>query len=220
MDEIVISAPLRKCQTCATAKPFTDEFFCRDCSRADGLDPRCRECSKSRKAARRANPPPPRPSVSQRFWSRVNKSGPTLVASLGPCWLWTGKLNKGGYGQFSIGGRAGRCYLTHRVAWLLEHGRWPEPHALHRCDGGSIGCVRASHLYEGTQTQNMRDMWTRGRGHRGERTGSAALRTEDIGEIRRLIASGLTQKAVAAIYRVSHATIGDIARGRTWRHVA
>jgi len=37
--------------------------------------------------------------------------------------------------------------LAHRMAFLLTHGRWPVPHALHHCD--TLLCVNPGHLYEG-----------------------------------------------------------------------
>ena len=39
--------------------------------------------------------------------------------------------------------------LTHRIAFLLEHGRWPTPCALHHCDNRP--CVRWAHLFRGDE---------------------------------------------------------------------
>lgn len=53
---------------------------------------------------------------------------------------------------------------------------------------------------------------------RGEMQGSARLTDESVREIRRRL-QGETQRAIARRFGVAPATISDIARGRTWRHV-
>jgi hypothetical protein len=83
-----------------------------------------------------------------RFWSKVDKNGPVLVPALGPCWVWTASRFRTGYGQFRLGPR---IQLAHRVAWLLTNGAWPRECALHRCDGGALGCVRPDHLFDGSR---------------------------------------------------------------------
>ena len=76
------------------------------------------------------------------------------------CHTWTGFRNPDGYGMLKVDGRA---RLAPRVAWLIHYGRWPEPQALHRCDGGMFGCVRVDHLFEGSQRENVDDMMLKGR---------------------------------------------------------
>jgi hypothetical protein len=79
-----------------------------------------------------------------RFLSKVDRYGP-LHAVLGSrCHLWLGGTKSNGYGQFK---HEGKMQLVHRLAFLLAHGRWPVPHALHHCD--SPLCVNPDHLYEG-----------------------------------------------------------------------
>ena len=56
--------------------------------------------------------------VSERSWSKVDKSG--------DCWLWTGGVDRSGYGIFGWNGRAG---LAHRAAWELTTARSPNWHA-------------------------------------------------------------------------------------------
>lgn len=86
-----------------------------------------------------------------RFWAKVARTD--------GCWLWTGATDRHGYGRVTINGRG--SLLAHRVAWALYTGRWPELNVLHHCD--VPGCVRHDHLFEGTQTINMRDAQTKGR---------------------------------------------------------
>ena len=55
---------------------------------------------------------------------------------------------------------------------------------------------------------------------RGERIGTARLTSADVVDIKRLLGEGAAGTALAARYGVHKATINDIARGKTWRHVA
>lgn len=99
-------------------------------------------------------------SLAEKLWPYVNKSGPIMRPSLGPCWVWTRGLEKAGYGIVLV---EGRRVLTHRAAFLLAHGRWPTPGGLHRCNNKS--CCKASaddhgpaHVYEGNDRDNMADL--------------------------------------------------------------
>ena len=104
---------------------------------------------------------PGRGPEADRFWARVDKSA-------GPdgCWLWLGGRKHNGYGTTRYRGKTARA---HRVSFEMEAGRTPALYVLHRCDNPP--CVNPSHLYEGTQKQNMADMIRRGRlGLRGRKT--------------------------------------------------
>lgn len=83
---------------------------------------------------------PPR-DIAQRFWEKVDMTG--------PCWLWTAAKGPLGYGSFMIGSRTDetrQIVAAHRVAYWLEHGFWStrEQNLHHRCENTS--CVRPSHL--------------------------------------------------------------------------
>jgi HNH endonuclease len=98
----------------------------------------------------------PQSKWEPRFWRRVDKNGPIPEhrPDLGQCWIWSGTLGYGGYGQFRIGRQVLR---THRVAYLLAHGRLPLSRldVRHLCDNPA--CVRASHIEEGTVRANAED---------------------------------------------------------------
>lgn len=51
--------------------------------------------------------------------------------------------------------------LAHRVAFALSRGRVAQENVLHTCDVRL--CVEPSHLFEGTQKQNIRQAVARGR---------------------------------------------------------
>ncbi len=103
-------------------------------------------------------------SIDERFWNKVNKKGPIPDdKSLGRCWIWTGLKNERGYGRIYFDGKTTKA---HRVSVFLKSGKMHKNHTLHRCHNPS--CVNDSHLYEGTHSENMRDMALSGRANNGQ----------------------------------------------------
>ena len=91
-------------------------------------------------------------TLADRLWNRVRKGS--------SCWTWTGATQHG-YGYI---GENGKILRTHRVSWTLHHGPIPDGLCvLHHCDNPP--CVRPSHLFLGTHTDNMKDMVSKGRGN-------------------------------------------------------
>ena len=87
-----------------------------------------------------------------RFWEKIHRTN--------NCCNWTA-FKAHGYGRFD-GMRA------HRFAWEITYGAIPNgAFILHKCDNPS--CVKPTHLFLGTQKDNMNDMILKGRGagHRG-----------------------------------------------------
>lgn len=163
---------------------------------------------------------PNRIPLDTRFWAKVNKDGPIPVHApeLGPCWLWTSSRNNKGYGEIHTGSLS-QNMLAHRAAWLLETGAMPTLNVLHRCDGGPIGCVRFSHLFQGTKADNTRDMMEKGRGMIGSRQPTAKLTEAAVTAIRAAYAGGARQREIAAQYGVSQPIISEIVTRRKWKHV-
>lgn len=94
--------------------------------------------------------------LEERFWSKVAKT------STSDCWFWKASIDVNGYGQFGLmPGQLGTgpkqvMAKAHRVAWILTHGEIPPGMYLcHTCD--MPRCVNPSHLFLGTQVENMRD---------------------------------------------------------------
>lgn len=76
------------------------------------------------------------------------------------CWVWPGATNNRGYGSTKQGGEN----YVHRVAWIRTYGLIPDDlNVLHKCDNPP--CFRPSHLFLGTQADNVADMVQKGRWH-------------------------------------------------------
>ena len=68
--------------------------------------------------------------------------------------------HKHGYGGFWMNGK---MEMSHRAAYTLFVGEIPKGlSVLHKCD--NTKCCNPSHLFLGTQVDNMKDMWAKGRG--------------------------------------------------------
>ncbi len=108
-----------------------------------------RYCSRACAGAARAIP------AVDRFWAMVNKTPDG-------CWLWRAALSYG-YGHFTI--RRGHAIQAHRFAWELANGQIPDGVVVcHNCPGGdNPRCVRPSHMFLGSHTDNARDLMKKGR---------------------------------------------------------
>lgn len=107
-------------------------------------------------------------TIVARFWKRVCKE-PTPLG----CWLWTGCLDRKGYGSMGLGpqsfggnGRTSRIALT----LALQRDLLPGELALHKCDNPACVNTEPGHLYAGTPLQNNIDCVTRGRNCNSRKT--------------------------------------------------
>lgn len=75
------------------------------------------------------------------------------------CWEWEGSRYPSGYGAVKWNGRV---IGAHRLAWIEAFGPIPDGlDVCHHCDNPP--CVRPSHLFLGTRSDNMRDAVSKGR---------------------------------------------------------
>jgi hypothetical protein len=151
-----------------------------------------------------------------RFFRKVDYQGsvPGPCPSLGPCWIWTGSRNGGGYGSIKVGGRT---LLAHRFAWVLHHGQLTaDQQVLHRCDNPP--CVNPRHLFLGNPAMNCDDKHSKGR--QGPRTGNPRLTPEDVVAIRVAHAGGTKQTTLAKRFGVTQVNISRIILRKTWAELA
>lgn len=148
------------------------------------------------------------------FWLNVSKGdGPDA------CWVWVGRRDGRGYGGLSVHGLE---WKAHRFAYAHLVGPIPEGlHICHHCDNPA--CVRPSHLFLGTQTDNMQDAIAKGRfvmprSPIGVNHHNARLNDEQVRAIMRLSRT-TSQRQLGRMFNVDKSTIVDILIGKTWRHV-
>jgi hypothetical protein len=150
-----------------------------------------------------------------RFWSKVQKTD--------SCWLWIGGQRKNSrgnsnYGTFCLNGKD---RYAHRISYLIAHNELSDDlDVLHRCD--NTLCVNPDHLWVGTHTDNMQDMFAKGRrkNAKGEQNGLAKLKANDVKEIRqRYSAGGISLKALALEFGVDTALVHRIVRHEIWKSV-
>src|SRR4029077_3747536 len=91
-------------------------------------------------------------------------------------------------------------------------------HVCHSCDNPP--CCNPAHLWLGTMQQNIGDAAQKGRIAHGHRSGGSKLTADDISAIRLCLSSRAeSQRRIAKRFGVCQQTVGDIATGRTWKHV-
>jgi DNA invertase Pin-like site-specific DNA recombinase len=94
-------------------------------------------------------------------------------------------------------------------------------HVLHHCDNPP--CIEPTHLWLGTNLDNIADRKAKGRaslaGRSGEANHYARLTGAEVREIRRLAAEGESQRALARQFDVAFQTIGHIVRRERWASV-
>lgn len=150
--------------------------------------------------------------VLQRFWSKVEKRSET------ECWPWTAGKDKRGRGMFQMGGRN---RIASRVALELSGVTVPADRAVcHHCDNPT--CCNPSHLFIGTQADNMADAAQKKRmeGQKGEKHNAAKLTDEIVLECRRRYAAGgIMAKDLAKEFGVSGTSMQKAINGENWKHL-
>jgi len=148
-----------------------------------------------------------RDSELARFMAKVQIN----QADENACWLWTGALEKVGYGSINLRFRTRRAS---RVSYLHFNGDLPEgAFVCHTCDNKR--CVNPRHLYCGDMSSNVLDSVFRGQAKRGEDHVQAKLTNEQVAQIKELYVPGIvTQKELSSQFGVDQSIISRIIGGR------
>lgn len=147
------------------------------------------------------------------------------------CWIWCyGGFDRDWYPEITI--RRKRMSVAR---WLLEVTTGlTGPVARHTCD--RMPCCNPEHLLWGSQADNVRDAFDRGRRTpaqpaparrvnrpyrlaRGETHGRSKFTDDEVRAIRRLHGRGTTIYRLAKDYQVTKRCIQQIVRRETWQHL-
>jgi hypothetical protein len=134
------------------------------------------------------------------------------------CWNWRFANPLGRANTFSLNGHIMRAY---RAGFIIYRGPIPEGRIVcHACDNPM--CVNPDHLWLGSHADNRNDALAKQRDNtaRGEQMPSAKLTEDDVRTIRATVGKRGTVRAAARHYGVTHSSIQDIIKGKTWRHVS
>lgn len=158
----------------------------------------------------------------ERFLEKVT------VRSGDQCWLWNGAQSGSGYGQFWDGSRnipAHWFLLPKRPQKKLE--------ACHKCDNKL--CVRPSHIFIGTRSDNMQDCVSKSRLrphngclamlkvrkiHRGVNNHECKLTQAQAMEAKHCPRIHGAASRMARDFGVSVGLICDIRDGKRWTHLS
>lgn len=174
-------------------------------SRATYCSPKCSSVAVSQKGAFHAPP-------DVRFREKLDKTpghGPN-----GDCWIWTGELDKDGYGRFRVNKKRVRIHV---YSYQINCGEVPKGICVcHSCDVRN--CANPAHLWLGDSPANTADMISKGRDRylvgadhpRSKLTEAQALS---------ILRDDRMQTEIAAEYGVSKATICLLKTRKTWKHL-
>lgn len=166
------------------------------------------------------------PKIMRHFWSKVDTSG--------DCWTWQRYRCRKGYGIVRI---EGQLQKAHRVAWMMTRGPIPDGMQIcHHCDNPP--CVRPDHLFLGSQSDNSKDMGSKGRHWlqkqperslfvrqptikpRGTQNRHAKLTDEQVREIRKVhTEKRVSRRQIARMFNVSETTVRRVVNRELWKHV-
>ncbi len=141
--------------------------------------------------------------IENRFWEKVDWD-----AGDDECWEWQAATFESEYGAFQANG----ARRAHRIAYELVHGSIPDGQQLnHTCDNRA--CVNPSHLYPGTQQDNIRDAIERDRM-------ANQIPTETVIEIReRYETEDITQEDLADEFDTAQSAVSRIVRGVAYDYI-
>ena len=123
------------------------------------------------------------------------------------CWEWTASITWCGYGHIKLFGN--KLIMAHRASWIIHNGEIPKgKFVLHKCDNRK--CVNPSHLWLGTNKENIIDAHKKGRLW-------SKLKKEDVDIIRkRYKETNIQQWKLAEEFNVDQGLISKIINNKIW----
>jgi len=140
----------------------------------------------------------PRVSLKEKLRVKIEKTD--------TCWLWTGFIDKYGYGSImEFGKRIG----AHRAAWMVCNGVIPSGmQVLHKCDVRH--CVNPDHLFIGTHADNHKDKVKKGRVAWGEKHWHCKVLNKDVEFI---IKSVFSSRILSEMFNITRNHVNYLKRG-------
>lgn len=141
------------------------------------------------------------------------------------CWIFTGAINDFGYGIVGTGARGQPNDRAHRITYRHFVGEIPSGmFVCHDCDVPS--CCNPSHLFLGTNQDNVNDMIRKGRNSRPPRNphvvGSvhpfSKFTEEQVRDFRAAYASGTSIYRLAKQNNAGQSTMRKIIRGMRYKN--
>lgn len=177
--------------------------------------------------------------IEPRFWANVKKAGPD------DCWEWTASKTPAGYGKICV---FGKHRMAHRVSFWMATGEDLDGgyYVCHRCD--NPGCVNPAHLWNGDNSENISDAYSKGRmisqtdpsriargdahpakradvrlAHKlrqqGEKSHRAKLTEAEAIFAHQMRADGMTHQKIADHFGITREAISCLLRGENWSHI-
>ena len=133
------------------------------------------------------------------------------------CLEWQGYTTRFGHGQMSVNNV--RQYV-HRLVYEHRFGELGCLHVLHKCDNPR--CVNIAHLFTGSQSDNVHDMHSKGRGATGSTLPQSKLTEGDVALARAIYENDPYRGAVtdlAEAFGIGQGTASVMLARKTWGHV-
>jgi hypothetical protein len=141
-----------------------------------------------------------------------------VVVDENNCWLFQGATRKTGlpYGWVTY---KNKQMNAHRASWIVANGEIKDGFCVcHKCDVPA--CINPDHLFLGTHTDNMQDMWQKNRqvlvNKYGEDHPNSKLTLKQVIEIKKMLSENIKQKIIAQKFNVTRITISNIKTKKRW----
>jgi predicted DNA-binding protein (UPF0251 family) len=143
-----------------------------------------------------------------------------ILVDTNGCWLYQGAIKKTGLGYGWVTYEK-KQMNAHRASWIIKNGAIDKGLSVcHKCDVPS--CINPDHLFLGTHSENIKDMWNKKR-HKptnegGEKNPASKLTLDQVKQIRILLSEKVKQRVIAEKFNVSVPTISNIKTSYRWQN--